>query len=88
MTGGHSADAERAPSETAPALRLTGVRVVRDGQAILDGIDWAVHQGERWAILGPNGSGKTTLVRVASLYLHPTDGEVEVLGQRLGRVDV
>jgi iron complex transport system ATP-binding protein len=88
VTGGHSADAERAPSETAPALRLTGVRVVRDGQAILDGIDWAVHPGERWAILGPNGSGKTTLVRVASLYLHPTDGEVEVLGQRLGRVDV
>lgn len=88
MTVGRSAHAERAASETPLALRLTGVRVVRDGHAILDGIDWAVRPGERWAILGPNGSGKTTLVRVASLYLHPTEGEVEVLGQRLGGVDV
>ena len=72
----------------APALRLRGVRVVRDGRAILDGIDWEVRAGERWVVLGPNGSGKTTLVRIASLYLHPTEGEVEVLGGVLGRVDV
>jgi iron complex transport system ATP-binding protein len=39
-------------------------------------------------ILGPNGSGKTTLLRVASLYLHPSRGEVEVLGHRWGQVDV
>jgi iron complex transport system ATP-binding protein len=39
-------------------------------------------------VLGPNGSGKTTLLRVASLYLHPSSGSVEVLGHRLGRVDV
>ena len=51
-------------------------------------IDWEVRDGERWVVLGPNGSGKTTLVRIASLYLHPTEGEVEVLGGVLGRVDV
>jgi len=28
------------------------------------------------------------LLRIASLYLHPSSGEVEVLGERLGRVDV
>jgi iron complex transport system ATP-binding protein len=61
---------------------------VRDGRAILDGIDWEVRPGERWAVLGPNGSGKTTIVRIASMYLHPTEGVVEVLGGRLGRVDV
>jgi iron complex transport system ATP-binding protein len=70
------------------ALRLTGVTVVRDGTTILDTLDWTVGPGERWVVLGPNGSGKTTLLRVASLYLHPTAGEVEVLGARLGRVDV
>jgi len=64
------------------------VRVVRDGRAILDGIDWTVGPGQRWVVLGPNGSGKTTLVRVASLYLHPSSGRVEVLGGVLGRVDV
>ena len=71
-----------------PAIRLVGVTVVRDGRAILDGVDWTVRVGERWAILGPNGSGKTTLLRIGSLYLHPTAGTVEVLGARLGRVDV
>ena len=72
----------------APAIRLVGVTVVRDGRAILDRVDWTVGGGERWAVLGPNGSGKTTLLRIASLYLHPTAGTVEVLGARLGRVDV
>jgi iron complex transport system ATP-binding protein len=72
----------------APAIRLVGVTVVRDGRAIVDGVDWTVRDGERWAVLGPNGSGKTTLLRIASLYLHPTAGAVEVLGARLGRVDV
>ena len=70
------------------ALRLTGVRLVRDGRALLDGIDWTVCPGERWVVLGPNGSGKTSLVRIASLYLHPSSGDVEVLGERLGRTDV
>jgi iron complex transport system ATP-binding protein len=31
---------------------------------------------------------KTTLLRLASCYLHPTAGTVDVLGARLGRVDV
>ena len=70
------------------ALSLKGVGVTRDGRDILDGIDWAVEEGERWVVLGPNGSGKTTLVQVASFRLHPTRGEVEVLGNRLGRVNV
>jgi len=47
-----------------------------------------VRTGERWIVLGANGSGKTTLVRVASLYLHPSTGTVDVLGHRLGRTDV
>ena len=70
------------------ALRLTDVGVVRDGSTILHGIDWTVGDGERWIVLGANGSGKTTLVRIASLYLHPSSGSVEVVGELLGRVDV
>jgi iron complex transport system ATP-binding protein len=71
-----------------PALRLTSVDVVRPPVTILTGVDWTVAPGERWVVLGPNGSGKTTLLRLASLYLHPTLGTVDVLGHRLGRVDV
>ena len=68
-------------------LQLTGVSVRRSGRTILGPIDWAVGDGERWVVVGPNGSGKTTLVHVASTYLWPTTGSVEVLGETIGRVD-
>ncbi len=70
-----------------PILELAGVGVRRDGHWILEGIDWTVRPGERWAIVGPNGSGKTTLLRIASTYLWPSRGTVAVLGRRIGAVD-
>jgi iron complex transport system ATP-binding protein len=69
-------------------LRLAGVGVDQGDATILDGVDWEVGPADRWVVLGPNGSGKTTLLRIAALYLHPSRGEVEVLGHRWGRVDV
>ena len=70
------------------ALALRDVSLVREGRAILDHVTWTVRAHERWVVLGRNGSGKTSLVRLASLYLHPSSGTVEVLGQVLGRTDV
>jgi iron complex transport system ATP-binding protein len=77
-------------SESGPpaAITLEGVTVRREGVPVLQGIDWRVEVGDRWVILGPNGSGKTTLLQVASARLWPTSGAVEVLGARLGAVDV
>jgi iron complex transport system ATP-binding protein len=76
------------PADPTAAVFLEGVAIVRDGRAILDDVDWRVRDGERWVVLGPNGSGKTTLLTVAGARLWPTRGVVEVLGCRLGRVDV
>ena len=70
------------------ALRLAGVGVTRDGRDLLTQIDWEVAADQRWVVLGPNGSGKSTLVRIAALQLHPSRGDVDVLGERLGRTDV
>lgn len=70
------------------ALRMTGVGFTRDKRPILSDVDWEVAAGQRWVVLGANGSGKTSLLRIAALYEHPTTGTVEVLGQRLGQVDV
>ncbi len=67
---------------------LRGVSVVRSGSKLLDGVDWRIGRGERWVLLGPNGSGKTTLIAVASTYLWPSEGEVSVLGRKVGSVDV
>lgn len=77
-----------APPDPSPALRLTGVGLVHGHRRVLDAVTWAVRPGERWVVLGGNGSGKTSLLSIASLYQHPSEGTVEVLGERLGRTDV
>src|SRR4051794_1163771 len=55
---------------------------------LLHGVDLDLRPGERWALLGPNGAGKTTLLSLIGARTHPTTGTVEVLGRRLGRVDI
>jgi iron complex transport system ATP-binding protein len=47
-----------------------------------------VEEDERWVVLGPNGAGKTTLLRLAAAELHPSEGVVHLLGERLGRADI
>lgn len=69
-------------------LGLDGVTVRRGNAELLSDVDWSVQEGERWVMLGPNGAGKTTLLNVAFSQLHPTQGQVEILGEKLGRVDV
>jgi len=74
--------------QPAAVLDLRAVTVVRGGAVLLDAVDWAVREGERWVVLGPNGAGKTTLLQVASAHLHPTSGQAWVLGEQMGAVDV
>jgi iron complex transport system ATP-binding protein len=67
---------------------MTGVDVVRGETYLLRGVDWTVEADHRWVILGPNGAGKTTLLQLAAAQMHPTRGEVHLLGETLGAVDV
>jgi iron complex transport system ATP-binding protein len=74
--------------EQPEAIGLTGVGFRRDGRWILDDIHWSVPAGSCAAILGPNGSGKSTLTRIIAGQLWPTVGQVNVLGQSFGQVDL
>ncbi len=93
ITTSHPALPDSAAVHT-PALHLTGVDVwewdvrLRQRQPILGGIDWTVGCGEQWAVLGPNGAGKSTLLDVAAGMRHPSRGEVEILGETVGRIDL
>ncbi|MGW4913681.1 ABC transporter ATP-binding protein [Streptomyces sp. NPDC004270] len=69
-------------------LRAADVHVVRDGRPILQEVSLTVRAGEHWALLGANGTGKSTLLGLLGALVHPTRGTVEVLGSRLGRVDL
>ncbi len=54
---------------------------------ILKNINWTVRPGEHWAIIGLNGSGKTSLLKMINGYIFPSDGEVNVLGNKFGEYD-
>lgn len=69
-------------------LQLSDISVRRGDRVILGPLNWQVLEGQRWVILGPNGAGKTTLLQICSSLIHPTTGEIHILGETLGRVDV
>lgn len=48
---------------------------------------WSVAQGERWLVLGASGSGKTTLLHVVAGLIRPSDGDVEVSGESLRKLE-
>ena len=51
-----------------------------DDAFALNGVDFAVEEGEFVAVLGHNGSGKSTLARLVDGLLSPTEGAITVLG--------
>ncbi|MBN1561144.1 ATP-binding cassette domain-containing protein [candidate division KSB1 bacterium] len=48
--------------------------------AAVDQISFALAPGEIVGFLGPNGAGKTTTLKMLAGLLHPSSGEVTVLG--------
>src|SRR5580704_6457559 len=76
------------PGEPGAVFRASCVDLVRDGRLLLDQISLTIGAGEHWALLGPNGAGKSTLLQIMATYAYPTRGQVDVLGHRLGRVNV
>ncbi len=55
---------------------------LREGPAILRGVELTLRPGETVALMGRNGAGKSTLLRHAAGLLDPTRGRIE----RAGRV--
>jgi ABC-2 type transport system ATP-binding protein len=61
------------------AMRSLIRRKTREVHAV-EGITFDIAPGEIVGFLGPNGAGKTTTLKMLSGLLHPTGGEVSVLG--------
>ena len=69
-------------------MKLSGVSATLGGERVLSDVDLQINLGENWAIVGPNGSGKTTLLKIMNGYLRPSEGRIEVLGEKFGDVDL
>lgn len=54
---------------------------------VLDRLDLTLPTGRSIAILGPSGSGKSTLLGLMAGLEQPTEGQVIVDGQELGKLD-
>jgi NitT/TauT family transport system ATP-binding protein len=65
-----------------PRVAVEGVaKTYEDGDVrALDGVSFAVADGEFVCIVGPSGCGKTTLFRIIAGLASPTDGEVLLSG--------
>ncbi|MBU0743261.1 ABC transporter ATP-binding protein [bacterium] len=56
------------------------VRAYKRGVNVLDGVSFAVNEGEVVGLLGRNGAGKTTLIRIAMGMIEAQRGGVRVFG--------
>ncbi|MFG2379246.1 ATP-binding cassette domain-containing protein [Streptomyces sp. NPDC048504] len=63
-----------------PVIEVTALRKSYGGRAVVDGVSFAVEEGEIFGILGPNGAGKTTTVECVEGLRVPDAGRVRVTG--------
>ena len=66
-----------------PVLRLRGLHKRFGNTEVIQGVDLDVMRGERVAIIGPNGAGKSTLFNLISGRFAPSQGRIELQGQRI-----
>jgi ABC-2 type transport system ATP-binding protein len=74
---------ERGGAGTIPAVEVRDLhkRYPKGRVNAVDGVSFAVTQGEVFGLLGPNGAGKTTTVGILTTRVRPTGGAAHVAGQ-------
>ena len=55
----------------------------QENQPILKDVSFAIHKGERIAIVGKNGAGKSTLAKALCQFIKPTAGDICYQGQSI-----
>ncbi len=71
-------------------IHLRGVSKQFDGKRkviALEHVDLAIERGEMVSIVGPSGSGKSTLLNLIGGLDQPSEGEIEIDGAALAKLD-
>jgi ABC-2 type transport system ATP-binding protein len=53
----------------------------------VDHLDLVIEKGHFFGLLGPNGAGKTTTLKMLSMLLNPSEGEILIDGRIISRKD-
>ncbi len=75
------------PSANHPIIQTTGLTKVfkdfwnRTKVSALTDLNLRVNYGEIYGLLGPNGSGKSTTLKLLLGLLHPTNGNISIMGK-------
>lgn len=69
-----------------PLLRTDDLSWRVAGREILQGVSFAIQQGQFVGLLGPNGSGKSSLLRCIYKFLKPTTGSIFFDGRALTQI--
>ncbi|MDY5910465.1 MAG: ABC transporter ATP-binding protein [Inconstantimicrobium porci] len=65
------------------AISLKNITKKFDGNIVVDNINLNIEQGEIYGFLGPNGAGKSTTISMICSLIHPTDGDIEIMGTNI-----
>ena len=68
---------------SAPLLQVTGLSRAFGGVQAVDGVGFALAEGEMLALIGPNGAGKSTTFNMVGGQLRPDTGDVRLAGESL-----
>jgi len=68
-------------------IEFKGVSLIRDGEKILNNINFTIPRGKSIAIVGPTGGGKSKVVDVLSKFETLTSGEILVNGVDLSEIN-
>lgn len=68
-------------------IEFDNVAMEYGGRWLFNGISLSLAPGSFHFLTGPSGAGKTTLIRLCSLELRPSQGNVRLLGQDVSAFD-
>jgi cell division transport system ATP-binding protein len=75
-------------SKDAPVIRMQRIGLkYGSGPDILRNVDVHLRPGSFHFLTGPSGAGKTSLLRLLFMSIHPTQGQIQLFGHDVSRVE-
>ena len=68
--------------QTKQALEIKNLSKNWDQLIVLNKLNLKLTEGEKLAIVGPSGSGKSTILKIVAGLILPTEGELEIFGEK------